>query len=331
MAEILELSSLPLQLSLALRATSPPLCLHRTTLLSPVGGATCLGLPGHTTNSRSLALIELVFLFGGSCLVNLSLRFALAASLSGHNLYGRLPGSDQLLVSSLSYIRYTSVTTAQEYAGREIQTKTRRKVKLEEALLNIVACYLAVSGGAASLLAAADVSWDDRGWGTSPIRYHTFILFMSLCEDEEDTFRAFHLASNNRLVIRHDNQKVWWLTEDTPWTDVFPVANSSPDTRVVNKLVLGLCNDLDVIYSRLGSSARADFHTEPPLPHGSFLWWVRYTWGCQTGIGGCVSNSVISEFQAEKRNLWTFWTSWRNIYIHKSHLDFAIYSSPASE
>lgn len=35
MAEILEHSSLPLQLSLPLRATSPPLCLQSTTLLSP--------------------------------------------------------------------------------------------------------------------------------------------------------------------------------------------------------------------------------------------------------------------------------------------------------
>lgn len=139
MAEILELSSLPLQLSLPLQATSPPLCLHRTTLLSPQSrGATCLCLLGHTTNSRSLALIELMFLFRGSCLVSLSLWFTLAASLSSHNLYGRLPGSDQLLVSSLSYIWYGSVTTAREYTEREIKRKARRKAELQEVLLNFV-------------------------------------------------------------------------------------------------------------------------------------------------------------------------------------------------
>lgn len=86
----------------------------------------------------------------------------------------------------------------------------------------------------------------------------------------------------------------------TSWIHLFPVSDSSPYTGVVNKMVLGLRSDLDVIYSRLGSRTRADFHTEPPLPHGSFLWWVRYTWGCQTGSGGRISNSVIFEFQAKK-------------------------------
>lgn len=85
--------------------------------------------------------------------------------------------------------------------------------------------------------------------------------------------------------------------------------NCSPYTCVVNKVVLGLRNDLDVIKSRLGSRARTDFHTEPPLPHGSFLWWVRYTWGCQTGIGG----PILSVSSYKKKNLRTFWTSRRNI------------------
>lgn len=91
---------------------SSSLSAQYNTPVTTVRGATCLCLLGHTTNSKSLALIELMFLFRGSCLVSLSLRFTLATSLSSHNLYGRLPGSDQLLVSSLSYIRRRSVTTA---------------------------------------------------------------------------------------------------------------------------------------------------------------------------------------------------------------------------
>lgn len=39
-------------------------------LVTAVGGATSLCLLGHYTNSRSLALIELLFLFRGSCLVS---------------------------------------------------------------------------------------------------------------------------------------------------------------------------------------------------------------------------------------------------------------------
>lgn len=109
---------------------SASLCAQYNAPVTAVGGATCRRLPGHTTNSRSLALIELLFLFRGSCLVSLSLRFTLATSLSGYNLYGRLPGSDQLLVSSLSYIWCRSVTAAQEYTGREIQKKeAERRVK----------------------------------------------------------------------------------------------------------------------------------------------------------------------------------------------------------
>lgn len=96
-----------------------------------------------------------------------------------------------------------------------------------------------------------------------------------------------------------------------PWFHSFPVSNRSPYTGVVNKMVLGLCNDLDVTYSRLGSLTRAHFHTDPPLPHGSFLWWVKYTWACQKGIGGCIFSSVSSEFQAKKKKSST---SRRNIY-----------------
>lgn len=83
MEEILELSSLPLQLSLTLGATSPALCLHMQRSCHYVEGAAHLYLlgpppPKHThTNSRSLALIEPLFLFQGilsskKCLASLS-------------------------------------------------------------------------------------------------------------------------------------------------------------------------------------------------------------------------------------------------------------------
>lgn len=102
----------------------------------------------------------------------------------------------------------------------------------------------------------------------------------------------------------------------------------SPYTGVVNKMVLGLRNDLDVIYSRLCSRTRADFHTEPPLPCGSFLWWVRYTWVCQKEIGVCVFSSVFSEFQAKGIYIYRH-LPLGEIYIHKSHLDllFSHYQS----
>lgn len=117
---------------------SSSLSAQYNTPVTAVRGATCLCLLGQPTNSRSLALIELMFLFRGSCLVSLSLQFALATSLSGHNLYGRLPASDQLPVSSLSYMWYKSVTTAQKHAGYKIKKRARRQVKLQGALLNKV-------------------------------------------------------------------------------------------------------------------------------------------------------------------------------------------------
>lgn len=170
---------------------SSSLSAQYNTPVTAVRRATCLCLLGHTTNSRSLALIELMFLFRGSCLVSLSLRFTLATSLSSHNLYSRLPRSDQLLVSSLSYIWYRSITTAQEYTGSEIKKESMRKVKLWEALQNsVVWCYLAVLGGA-SLQAVLDISWDDWCWETSPFRYHIPILFISLWKKEEETYRVF--------------------------------------------------------------------------------------------------------------------------------------------
>lgn len=61
--------------------------------------ATCLCLLGPSTNSRSLAPIELMFLFRGSYLVSLSLRFTLATLLSSRNRHSRLLRSDQSLVS----------------------------------------------------------------------------------------------------------------------------------------------------------------------------------------------------------------------------------------
>lgn len=97
------------------------------TPVTTVRGATCLHLLGHTTNSRSLALIELMFLFRGSCLVSLSLRFTLATSLSSYNLYIRLARGDQLLVSSLSYTCYGKVTTAPEESEREIKKGSKEK------------------------------------------------------------------------------------------------------------------------------------------------------------------------------------------------------------
>lgn len=45
----------------------------------------------------------------------------------------------------------------------------------------------------------------------------------------------------------------------------------SPYSGVVNKVVLGLADDLDVVERCRGSHARAHLHAQPPLPHGSFL------------------------------------------------------------
>lgn len=45
----------------------------------------------------------------------------------------------------------------------------------------------------------------------------------------------------------------------------------SPYSGVVNKVVLGLGDELDVVKRRLGSRTWARLHAQPPLPHGSFL------------------------------------------------------------
>lgn len=45
----------------------------------------------------------------------------------------------------------------------------------------------------------------------------------------------------------------------------------SPYSGVVTKVVLGLGDDLDVVKRCRGSRTWAHLHTQPPLPHGSFL------------------------------------------------------------
>lgn len=85
---------------------------------------------------------------------------------------------------------------------------------------------------------------------------------------------------------------------------LFPVPNSLPDIGVVNKLVLGLRSDLDVIQSLLRSWTRTDFYTQPPLPHGSFLWWVRYTWGCQMWKWRCRIRSCLPWVFKLKRKIY---------------------------
>lgn len=191
--------------------------------------ATCLCLLGHTTNSRSLALIELMFLFRGSCLVSLSLWFTLATLLSSHNLYSRLLRSDQLLVSSLSYIWYRDATTAGVHWAWNLQ-KARRTIVLQEALLNITAWHYLVVLDGASLLAVLDFSWHDWCWRTSPIRYHTPMLFISLCKEKEVTNRgcvtlsfltgqggdpSCKLETVSYCTKRRKTHKVWWLIKDT--------------------------------------------------------------------------------------------------------------------
>lgn len=75
------LDSLPLQLSLPLRATSLPLCLHSATFLSPPQSEERPAFASWDALQivARLALIELLFLFGGSCLVSPSLYLALAS------------------------------------------------------------------------------------------------------------------------------------------------------------------------------------------------------------------------------------------------------------
>lgn len=181
MVEILDLSLPP---SSAAVARSPgyissSLSGRHDTVTTTVRGATCLRLRGHTTNSTGLALIEPVFLFRGSCLVSLSLCFTLTTLLSSHNLYGRLRGSDQLLVSSLSYVWHRSATSG---------LGVRYTRKCGEALSIVLWCYLAVVGGG-SVWAVMEVSWVDICWGTSPIRYQIPILFVSLCKEKEGTHK----------------------------------------------------------------------------------------------------------------------------------------------
>lgn len=60
-------------------------------------------------------------------------------------------------------------------------------------------------------------------------------------------------------------------SEMTEMSGIPTFPHCSPYSGVVNKVVLGLGDDLDVVKRCGGSGTWAHLHTQPPLPHGSFL------------------------------------------------------------
>jgi len=160
----------------ALQSSPPFLCSCRSLSGRHHRHLLRLGLAGRPTNSRSLALVELVFLFRGSCLVSLS-RYLVVR-----------PQPFLQIAREWSMARL--FVAAREYTERDIKKKeARRKVKPSRRRCWIKAawCYLAALAGA-SPRAVRGVSREDRGWETSPIRYHIPILFISLWTDEEETY-----------------------------------------------------------------------------------------------------------------------------------------------
>lgn len=158
-------------------------------------------------------------------------------------------------------------------------------------MLNIVAwCYLAGVDEASLFL---DTSCVDLSCGTSPIRYQTPKPFISLYKYKQETNANMIKQLTSQFFDSSVNDQRCKMSR----IHIFLRPTCSPYTCVVNEVVLGLGDDLDVMKSRLSSRTRAHLHTQLPLPHGSFLWWVRYTWGCQTGVG----SPILSLFKLKKK------------------------------
>lgn len=120
-----------------------------------------------------------------------------------------------------------------------------------------VRLYLMV---AADTLASADTAGGSSG-ATSPVRYHNPKLLMSLRRQKGSSQTATPPKKNS---LRGGSE----LTEVSRMPTF---SHRSPYSGVVNKVVLGLGDEPDVVKRRLGSRTWARLHAQPPLPHGSFL------------------------------------------------------------
>lgn len=145
-------------------------------------------LLGRAANSTSLALIELQFLFEGSCLVSsLSVSPSLPHCPAATFFFKRRVAR----VWSIAGV-FVVARTAQERNKRIWVCSTRERKKEEERfLLNNAASYYLMMFGGEPLWALLDISLV-AFCAISTIRYQIPILFISLCKDEQERHGLTH-------------------------------------------------------------------------------------------------------------------------------------------